>query len=56
MTGSWLLGKGKVDLMMMILGSVSGGMEGMKVGSVLVYDGMEVLGQKLLSCIAEFSP
>ena len=33
---------------MMMLGSVSDGMEGMKVGLVLVYDGMEVLGKKLL--------
>ena len=41
---------------MMMLGLVSSGIEVMKVGSVLVSNGMEVLSQKLLSCTVEFLP
>ena len=56
MTESWLLGKDKTNSMMMMLGLVSSGIEVMKVGSVLVSNGMEVLSQKLLSCTVEFFP
>ena len=55
-TESWLLGKDKTNLVMMMLGLVSSGIEVMKVGSVLVSNGMEVLSQKLLSCTVEFFP
>ena len=55
-TESWLLGKDKTNLVMMMLGLVSSGIEVMKVGSVLVSNGMEVLSQKLLSCTVELFP
>ena len=43
--GSWLLGK--TGSMMMMLSSISSEIEGMKVGSIMVLDGMKVLSKKI---------
>lgn len=45
MIGSWLLGK--TGSMMMMLSSISSEIEGMKVGSIMVLDGMKVLSKKI---------